>query len=80
VKGVSEIRRQPVDLPVAVAGRVEAAAAAHFLRLPAGDPVVLGPARRRFGERAFCRGGERSLFRGVLVNAFGRRRPIRFLL
>ena len=51
-----EIGRQTVLFPIAVAGRIETAAAAGFLG-PIGVAVALGAARCGFGERAF--GGRR---------------------
>ena len=49
-----EIRDQAVLFPIAVAGRIETAAAAGFLCL-IGVAIALGAARCRFGERAFGR-------------------------
>ena len=69
-----EIRDQAVLFPIAVAGRVETAAAAGFLGL-IGVAVTLGAARCGFGERAFGGRRQRALF-ARLALGFGRRRAL----
>ena len=78
--GGLKIRRQPVDFPVAIAGRLGAAAAADFLRLLAGLPVAFGAARRRLGKRAFRGRRERTFFRNLAAGALGGRALGRVLL
>jgi hypothetical protein len=67
----SKIRRQPIHFPIAVAGRVAAAAAAGFLGLFGGFAVALGAAGCGFGERAFGGRRQRALV-ARLALGFGR--------
>ena len=69
-----EIRDQAVLFPIAIAGRVEAAAAAGFLGL-IGVAVALGAAGCRFGERALGRRRQRAPF-AVLALGIGCRRAL----
>ena len=65
-KKSSEIGGEPVLLPIAVAGRLEAAAAAGFLGPLGGfvgfGAIALGAPRGGFGERAFGGRRQRALF------------------
>jgi hypothetical protein len=59
--GVLEIRRQPVDFPVAVARRFGTVAAGNFLRAIDRMPVPLGAACRRLRQGALRSRRERVL-------------------
>lgn len=72
--GGLKIRRQPVHFPVAVTGRIEAAAAAGFLGM-IGLAVAFGAARCCFGQRAFGRRRQGPLL-ARLALGFGRRRVL----
>jgi len=65
-----KIRRQAIHFPIAIAGRIEPAAAAGFLRL-IGVAVTLGAACCSFGERAFGGWRQRALI-ALLALRFGR--------
>jgi hypothetical protein len=70
----SEIRRQPIDLPVAVAGRFGSVAARNFLGPVGCIAIPFGASCGSFRERALGRGRLR-LFRGRFIVchvAFGR--------
>src|ERR1700692_4968894 len=69
-----EIGDQSVLFPIAVAGRIETAAAAGFLGL-IGVAVAFGAARCRFGQRAFGCRRKWALFAGFTLG-FGRRRVL----
>jgi len=56
-----EIRRQAVDFPVAVAGRIEAAAARDFLRCIGVLGCSIGAASRGLRQRPFGRRRQRAL-------------------
>lgn len=56
-----EIRGQPVLFPIAIAGRIEAAAAAGFLGL-ISLAVAFGAPRCRLGKRPFGGRRQRALF------------------
>ncbi len=67
-----KIRRQAVDLPVAVARRFGAVAAADFLRAIGRRAVIGGVARRGLVERAFGGRAKRSfLGRGLFPDILG---------
>lgn len=69
-----EIRRQALDLPVAVARRFRAVAPLDFLRAIGRRAVIGGAARRGLGKRAFGRRAERSfLDRGLFPDILGGR-------
>ena len=65
-----KIGNQPVLFPIAVAGRIEAAAAAGFLGLT-GITFAFGATRRGFGQRAFGRRRQWALL-ARLALGFGR--------
>ena len=73
-----EIRDQAVLFPIAIAGRIEPAAAAGFLGL-VGVAITLGTARCCFRERTFRCRWQRGLFAGLALG-FGRRRALRLWL
>jgi hypothetical protein len=74
----SKIRCEPVDFPVAVAGRIGTVAAADFFRLIRGLAVTLGTAGRGLGEGALGGGGQRRLFARLIGLRFacGALRPL----
>jgi hypothetical protein len=65
-----EIRDQAVLFPIAIASRVEAAAATGFLG-QTGIAIALGAAGRGFSQGAFGRWRQRTLF-ARLALSFGR--------
>jgi len=71
----SEIRRQPVDLPIPVAGRFGSVAARDFLGPVGRLPIAFGAARGGFSERALGRGRQRRFLLRLIGFrvAFGRR-------
>ena len=73
-----EIRDQAVLFPIAITGRVEAAAAAGFRGL-VSVAITLGTARCGFCERTFRCRRQRGLFAGLALG-FGCRRALRLRL
>jgi hypothetical protein len=67
-----KIRDQTVFFPIAIAGRIEAAAAAGLLGL-IGLAVAFSTPRRRFGERAFGGWRQRVLLVRLALGFVGRR-------
>jgi hypothetical protein len=68
-----EIRRQSVDLPIAVPGRLWAVATPDFLRLGSLFSIAFGAPGGRLGERALRCRTKRAFLGGTILRATARR-------